>query len=315
MHKRFSFLATILILAGSSGPLHARSSLNETVLVLPQVAKGELIETVIVFLNTAATTTEVAVLATDARLFDSTQDSEPGEEWYKSFELGPFERREIRTEGGGALITGAVEIRAKNTLSVEGRILRRLIPDGEIISQVAVLAQPPHTELVIPVSYRANGIDNTAIALSVRNWGVLKTHLYDAAGTLITEGELAYGGFPGTPPPHSARFIDEMFAPSLLGNHFTGSLRLEFTAMGLSATALYTHGPELWTGQVQEVKEAKGYYSFGFKPGVDVNIVGQLKVQYGFRVVGTDWGPRWIIECTEEVAQAVDRDPRVEAVY
>lgn len=304
MHKTLWVAVVVLVLAGSTECAYAEG--YPTTLVLPQVAKGEFIETVIVFLNGAATTTEIAVTASDPRLLSLTSEFE----YPYTFELGPYERREMKIEGGGELITGAMEIRAPNSLSVEGRILRRLPPDGEIVSQVTVLAQPPHTELIIPVSHGTNGIDNTGIALYVRG-RFLKAHLYDAAGNLVTESETYYGEL-GSPPPHSARFIDEMFAPSLLGDHFTGALRLESSSMGLAATALYTRGADFWTAQVQEVKEAKGHYSFRLKPGVDVNIVGQLQAQYGFQLVRTDWGPSWIISCTEDVARALYRDPRIE---
>jgi hypothetical protein len=314
MYKMLRLPVTVLVLIGLGEFLFA-GRLNETVLVLPQVARGAMIETEIVFLNTAATTTEVAVVVTDARLLNPAADFGPG---YADFQLAPFERREIRIERGEDLIIGAVEIRAEHSLSVEARILTLEVLHGDIAdiaSQVTVLAQPPHTELVIPISYKADGIDNTGVALYCYSPGILKSRLYNAAGTLVSENQIAIGGFLGSPPRHSARFIDEMFSPSILGENFTGLLRVEFSAMGLAAAALYTHGSALWTAQVQEVREAKGHYSMKLKSGIDVNSVGQLQAQYGFKVIATDWGPSWVIESTEEVARALDRDSRIESVF
>ncbi len=300
MRKSFAFLAAVIMLCSSGWMLHGQDRVNDCVVVLPQVARGDLIETTVVFLNTSTTAVDVEVVATDDRLLEHT-----------SFELAPFERRDLLLNGGGELVKGAVRIKAESTVSVEGRIRTRLDPNGPIISQVTVLAEPLHSEVMIPISYGSDGIDNTGIALYFDTPGMLDFSLFDADGNLVREWEA-----PGwlRSPRQVACFVDEFPGVSpLLGVEFEGSLKIKFDAMGLAATALYTRGTDLWTAQVQTVREAENEFRVYLEDGVDGSVIYELSDQYGFRV-SSQAGSLWGIMCTDEVAQAVERDSRVKKV-
>ncbi|MEJ2080173.1 MAG: hypothetical protein P8Z74_19595 [Acidobacteriota bacterium] len=303
MRKNLWLAVAVLVLGGSGEPIHGEGQLNDFVVVLPQVAKGDLIETTIVFLNTSTTAVDVAVEATDEQLLEPT-----------SFELGPFERRDLKLDAEGELVKGAVRVQAESTISVEGRIRTRSEPGGDFTSHVTILAEPLQSEVVIPISYRSDGIDNTGIALFFEEAGFLEISVYDSVGNLVDEGAEMMGGM-GHPDRHAAFFFDEWFAP-LLGDRdeFTGSLRLGFTTgMGFAATALYTKGLEYWTARVQEVNEARRYFDVYMTPGVAVDALDGMSVEYGFQV-HEESESHATVYCTGQVARAVERDPRVSKV-
>jgi hypothetical protein len=304
MRKYLWLVVAVVFSAGLGRPLCGQhlvpGYLNDFVVVLPQVAKGDLIETTIVFLNTSTTAVDVAVEATDEQLLEPT-----------SFELGPFERRDLKLDAEGELVKGAVRVQAESTISVEGRIRTRPEPGAEFTSQVTVLAEPLHSEVVVPISYQAEGVDNTGIALYFEAPGMLKFHAYDAEGDEVAEWQEPGGG---SEPRYRARFFDEY--PEIarnLGDRFTGSLRIKFTNKGLAAAALYTRGLVYWTARVQAVREAQNEYYVELEAGVDPSVLSGMSGQYGFELGGYA-GELWGITCTDDVATAVERDPRVKRV-
>ncbi|MFZ0430217.1 MAG: hypothetical protein WAO20_19015 [Acidobacteriota bacterium] len=300
MRRYLGLVPATLLVAIAGWPLYGETRLNDCVVVLPQVAKGELIETTILFLNTSTTAVDVAVTATDERLLEPTE-----------FDLGPFERREVKLEAEGELLKGAVRVASERTVLVEGRIRTRTDPQGDFTSQVTILAEPLHSEVVIPISYRTDFVDNTGFAFFYDAPGAVEIDIYSGEGDFIDNLGGLIGGM-GSPVRHEAFFIDEVPGiATTLGDRFTGSLRVSFTGLALAATALYTRGSELWTARVQAVREAQSGFIVTLESGESRSILDELALQYGFTVSQIDSTGQAHIVCTDEVARALERDYRV----
>ncbi len=290
-------------------PAFGQDLLNDFDVVLPQVAKGDLndvaIQTTIVIVNPNNAGVTVELTSDKDSLLQNL-----------TLELVSLERREIEVSGAGDLVTGAVRVRAKQPLSVSAVLVtRQAHGDQRIISRAAVLAQPLAASVVIPVFYRAAAIDNTGVALFLRELDFYRLELYDASGTLVDA--TVFFRQTSNSPAHYALFVDELFVVALPEN-FVGWIRLygfDKQARGLAAMALYTAGAEIVNAESSPIDVPARYRLTLQSEGE--TLVKELQGQYGFEYHSASPPlPQnvWKIDATDEVARALERDPRVVSV-
>lgn len=229
-------------------------------------------------------------------------------------ELAGLERREVKISNGQVLVTGWVRVQAKRMLSVSAVIVtRELRAEQEVISQATVAAAPLSASVVIPVFNGAGTIQSTGVAVFFRELGLYRFDLFSATGTLVHSGDF----FRQTSevPNHLALFVNELFQVELPEN-FAGWIRLygmDHQARGLAAMALYTNGAQILNAQ-STVIDAQASYRLTLQSEGE-GPLGELRNQYGF-VGGYSVGSpnSWQITSSDEVARALERDPRVVSI-
>jgi len=232
-----------------------------------------------------------------------------------TLEMAGFERREVKMSEDQVLAKGWVRVRAGRPLSVSAVMVTRENQGGEeVVSQATVLAEPLAASVVVPVFYRSETVENTGIAAFFRELGPYRFQLFDAAGALVAETRRIRETMDA--PDHLAVFVNELFEQLELPENFAGWLRLfgdDSQARGFAAMALYTNGTRIVNAQ-STVIDTPALYSLTLDAEDDAPFE-ELRYQYGFAGGYPSWAPSVRqITAPDEVAKALERDPRVVSV-
>jgi len=303
-NKLFQAICAFMLFA----PAFAQHRLNDFDVVLPQVAAGSegaaAVETTIILVNPNPEPVTVQLTSGNPSLLPSL-----------ALEMAGFERREVKMSEDQVLAKGWVRVKAGRPLSVSAVMVTRENQGGEeVVSQATVLAEPLAASAVVPVFYRSETIENTGIAAFFRELGPYGFQLFDAAGTLVAETSRLRETIDA--PDHLAVFVNELFEQLELPEDFAGWLRLygdDSQARGLAAMALYTNGTRIVSAQ-STVIDAPAFYSLTLGSEDDAPF-GELRYQYGFAGGYPGSAPNiWQITASDEIAKALERDPRVVSV-
>jgi len=303
--RTIAMIGILLFFATSAFGQSPPNLLNDFDAVLPQVAKGVRggteVETTILLVNPNSTSVSLELTSSSESLLAAT-----------TIAMASLERRELKLSEG-ELVSGWVRVRASETISVSAVIVTSETQGGqESVSQATVLAEPLASSVVIPVFYRSQTIQNTGIAVFFRELGMFRFKLFDASGALVAEANRLRRS-DGESPDHLALFVNELFQYEPPEN-FVGWIQLsayDQQARGFAAMALYTTGHRIVTAQSTKI-DAEAAYILALK---GEGLLEDLRTQYGFDVYSQVSAPNsWTIKASDEVARALERDPRVEKV-
>jgi hypothetical protein len=210
--------------------------------------------------------------------------------------------------------TGYVRLSALVQFSATGHIQVRSSEDSlDMLSEMAILAQPPVSKCTIPVFVNHPIAENTGIAV-LPYYGVhLLLNLYTADGQLV--GSKRMERSPWAPPPPVRLFVTELF-PELPASFQSGSLVIEDlvpAAQAFVSTAVYTRGYSLRLGTVGEIEIPVELIVALATSGNVSTQANELAQQYHFvvREIPSNGDTAFLALMPPYAARVVAMDPRV----
>lgn len=288
-------------------------------LPFPQIVQGRLSSGE--FAETTITITNPGLEPAALTLWATAQDHSPLLP-RTSLTLAAGETRTFNTVGQTLRVGYGVIESARPLVAAAHIIVRSSADSPQVISQVTIPAQPPASKVVVPVFRKTSAAstdslaDDTAIALVTLQGGPVLLTLQDSFGAVVATRLMRpfFGLSPFDFGGHLALFIAELF-PGLPVGFSAGSLTIETfeVARNLAVTALYTQGSRIWAAPAIAIDVPRNY----ILRVPDPKLLDELVSHHGFVIVYRSAfdSTLALIRSTDEIARALDRDPRVTYIH